>query len=446
MSAPSPAAGEFSAGYVRYALGLIFLVAVFNVCDRTIMSVLVPEIRADLGLNDRHLGILMGPAFAIVHIAAGLPIARLADRSSRRNIIAAGLFAWSLLTMAQGLARNFGQLLVARMGVGIGEAAGAPPSHSLLADYAPPEKRARALSILQVGSMCGMGLGMVFGGWVNEIWGWRVAFIAVGVPGIALAVVVRLTLREPPRGISDRVAGGDPAAEKAEAAAGQGENALQAMLHLLRTPTYAWMLVGVCAYGVVGIGRNAWEPTFLREVYGMGSAHAGLAYFLIGPLPSAVGTLAGGWLADSLGRRDIRWYFWMPSLGTAVAVPLTLGFLLWPERHTLGPVPVAFFFSVAMSVVSAGAIPAILAMGQSLAPARMRAFSAAFWSMLFTFVGMGLGPLLIGDLIQRLRPEFGDQAVRYALAIGSLVPLLATLCFALASRGVARDVERARQA
>ncbi len=434
--ANAPNTAAFSSAYVRYALGLIFLVAVFNVCDRTIMAVLVPEIRADLGLSDRDLGFLMGPAFAVVHILAGLPLARLADRTSRRTIIAAGLLAWSVLTMAQGLARNFGQLLAARMGVGIGEAAGSPPSHSLLSDYAAPEKRARALSVLQMGALAGSGLGMVLGGWVNEIWGWRAAFVVVGVPGVLLAVLVYTTLREPPRGISDGLA------DEPE----KRESAWEATTYLLRTPTYAWMLVGVCAAGVVGIGRSAWEPTFLREVYGMGSARAGLAYFLIGPLPAAVGTLAGAFLVDSLARRDQRWYLWVPSIGNALTVPLALAFILWPESHRIGTVPVAFFFSVAMSVVAAGSMPAILAMGQSLAPPRMRAYSAALWSMIFTFVGMGLGPLFVGDLIERLRPQYAEQAVRYALAIGSLVPILATVLFARAARTVVRDIERAKSA
>jgi MFS family permease len=426
----------FSPAYVRYALSLIFLVAVMNVCDRTILSVLVPEIRTALGLSDRDLGILMGPAFAVVHIVAGLPIARLADRSSRRTIIAVGLFAWSLLTMAQGLANNFSQLLVARMGVGIGEATGSPPSHSLLADYASPEKRARALSVLQIGALCGTGLGVVLGGWVNEVWGWRAAFIAVGVPGIVLSLLVFTTLREPPRGISDGLAN---APEK-------HESAWTAASYLLRTPSYAWMLVGVCAAGVVSIGRSAWEPTFLREVYGMGSADAGLTYFLIGPLPSAIGTLAGAFVVDKLARRDARWYLWVPALGSAITVPLSLAFILWPETDRVGVVPVAFFFSVLMSIASSGSMPAILAMGQSLAPPRMRAFSAALWSMLFTFVGMGLGPLIVGEMIERMRPDYAEQAVRYALAVASLVPVIATVFFAAAARTVAVDIERAKVA
>jgi MFS family permease len=386
----------FTAAYVRYALALIFLVAVFNVCDRTILSVLVPEIRAELGLTDRDLGVLMGPAFAVVHVLAGLPIARLADRASRRTIIAAGLFAWSLLTIAQGLARSFPQLLAARMGVGIGEAAGSPPSHSLLADYAPPEKRARALAVLQIGALFGTGLGMVFGGWVNESWGWRAAFVAVGVPGIALALVVFLTLREPPRGTSDGLA-----ARAGAGAAPARESAFRAALHLLRTPTYAWMLSGVCAAGVVAIGRTAWEPTFCA--------------------------------------RSTAWARLTPASRTSA-------FLLWPETHIVAGVPVAFSFSVGMSIVAAGSMPAILAMGQSLAPPRMRAFSAALWSMLFTFVGMGLGPLLVGDVTERLRPQYAEQAVRYALAVAGVVPLLATGLFAVAARTVASDVERAKRA
>ena len=396
----------------------------------------VPELRADLGLSDRDLGVLMGPAFAVVHIVAGLPIARLADRTSRRTVIAAGLFAWSLLTMAQGLARSFPQLLAARMGVGIGEAAGSPPSHSLIADYTPPSMRARALSLIQVGALCGMGLGLVFGGWVNEHWGWRVAFVAVGVPGVLLAGIVMTTLREPRRGAGDGRAG------DADGNDAPQESAIEAALSLLRTPTYAWMLVGVCAFGVVGIGRQAWEPTFLREVYGMGSAETGLTYFLIGPLPQAIGTLAGATLADSLGRRDVRWYFWAPALANAVAVPLALGFLLWPEDHLFAGIPVAFFFSVGLSAIGSASMPAILAMGQNLAPVRMRSFSAALWTMIFTFVGMGLGPMVVGELTERMRPEYAEQAVRYALAWASIVPIVATVFFVLAARTVRRDLDR----
>ena len=430
-----PTPTGLSTSYVRYALTLIFLVAVFNVCDRTIIAVLVPEIRADLGLNDRQLGILMGPAFAVVHILAGLPIARLADRTSRRTIIAVGLFAWSLLTIMQGLARSFGQLLITRMGVGIGEAAGSPPSHALLADYVSPEKRAQALAVLQVGAVCGMGLGMAFGGWVNEVWSWRAAFISVGLPGIVLALIVFTTLREPPRGGSDGLV----------AAQEPGESALAVTRYLLSTPAYVWMILGACAAGVVGLGKNAWEPTFLREVYGMGSTRAGISYFLIGPLPSIVGTLGGAWLTDALGKRDLRWYMWVPSLGNLLVVPLSLAFLLWPETHRVGGVPVGFIFSVFSSIISTAAMPGILAMGQSLAAPRMRAFSAALWTMIYTFVGMGLGPFFIGDLIERLRPEYAEQATRYALAIGSLVPLLATAFLAFAARTLVRDVQRARE-
>jgi hypothetical protein len=178
----------------------------------------------------------------------------------------------------------------------------------------------------------------------------------------------------------------------------------------------------------------------------MGAADAGLTYFLINPLPSALGTIAGAWLVDTLARRDVRWYFWLPALGNTASVPLSLGFLLWPETSELAGVPIAFLFSVALSATVSGVMPGILAMGQGLAPPRMRAFSAALWSMLFTFVGMGLGPLFIGDLTERLRPQYGAQAIRYALAAGGVVPLIATLFYAFASRTVARDIERAKTA
>src|SRR5262245_4146299 len=185
---------QFSTGYVRYALGLIFAVALINVCDRTIMSVLVVDIRKDLGLSDRDMGWLLGPAFATVHLIAGLPLARLADRASRRAIISLGLLAWSAMTALCGLAQGFGQLLAARMGVGIGEAAGSPPSHSLISDYLPPQRRALGLSILTIGATFGTGLGMIAGGWISYRWGWRSAFLAAAVPGILLALLLGSTL------------------------------------------------------------------------------------------------------------------------------------------------------------------------------------------------------------------------------------------------------------
>ena len=431
--AESADAPDLLAGYVRYALGLIFLVAVFNVCDRTIMAVLAEDIAKSLSLTDRDLGWLMGPAFTTVHLLAGLPIARLADRSSRRTIISVGLMAWSVMTALAGLAQNFGQLLFARMGVGVGEAAGSPPSHALISDYLPPERRARGLSIITVGSLAGMGFGMVAGGLLNELYGWRVAFFAVGIPGVILAGIVWLTLREPPRGHSEGLSGtqGD-------------ESALDVIRYLLGRPSYRWLILGACAAGVLSFGKNFWEPTFLRRVYGMGSAEAGTWYFIIGPIPAGIGTIVGATLSDRLGRRDLRWYMWIAAIVNLLSVPFSMLFLLWPATHTLGQFPVAFAFSIAASFITGMWSPAIMAMAQSLSRPHMRAMSAALWSMIFNFVGMGLGPLIVGELSVRFEPSYGLEAIRYALACASVTPLFAAVFMTLSARTLREDVALAR--
>ena len=194
---PSPKDSPFSRAYVLYAIGLIFFVSVFNVVDRYILSILAPGIQKDLSLSDTQMGLLLGPSFSAVHFLAVLPAAWLADRYARRSVVAVGLFAWSVMTALSGIAQNFFHLFLARMGVGVGEAAGSPPSVALLSDTAPLAWRTRALSSLTVGALVGIAAGMLIGGYLGQHYGWRIAFLAVGLPGVALALLVRFTLRQP---------------------------------------------------------------------------------------------------------------------------------------------------------------------------------------------------------------------------------------------------------
>ena len=189
--------------YPNYVLAVLFFVYVFNFIDRTILSILIEDVKRELGVSDTAMGFLTGIAFAVFYTVAGIPIARWADVGVRRSIIALGLTVWSLMTAASGLVQNFGQLVAARIGVGVGEAAGSPPAHSLIADYFPPERRATALSIYSAGIYVGVLFGYLAGGWVNEFFGWRNAFFVVGLPGLLLALLVRFTVREPSRGQSE---------------------------------------------------------------------------------------------------------------------------------------------------------------------------------------------------------------------------------------------------
>jgi MFS family permease len=413
------APSTYSPRYVHYVVFLIFLVAVFNVCDRTILSVLVDDIRTDLALDDRQMGFVLGFAFSITYLLAGVPLARLADRASRRKIIAASLVVWSLFTAATGLAQHYVQLVLVRMGVGLGEAGGSPPSHSLLTDYVEPHRRARAMSMLSIGAIVGLGGGVLYGGWAGDAMGWRWALISVGLPGMVLGWVFLWTVEDPPRRVSDLV-GEDHYSEK---------NLLGVLLQLVRTPAFVYLTMGASFISAVSVGRSLWEPTFLRRVYGMSAAEAGIWFFGISAIPSGVGAYLGATVIDRLAQRDRRWYAWVPAIASILLVPLGLAFYLYPEDRMLSFLPVAFVFSIASSLVGACWAPATMAVAQNIVPPAARSVCAATWSMIANFVGQGLGPYLVGDFNVRLAETHGDLAIRYSLALVSLGPLLAAWAY-----------------
>lgn len=420
---------NYSAWYLRYVLVLAFLVMVVSMMDRYVVSILVEQIKADLQLTDTQLGWLVGPAFVVVHVLFQLPLARLADYTNRRNMIALAMTLWSLCTMAAGLAKNFPVLLMTRMGVGITEAGCSPPMASLLSDYFDAERRGRAMSIFTLGGVAGIGVGMLLGGIVGQQYGWRTAMIIAGVPGVLLALLFFLTVREPPRG----------------GTGAGGPESRPPMKEVLRTlfskPSFIWLIVGASFLNVVALGRGVWEPAFLMRVYEMEQATAGITYFLIGPIPAMAGAVAGGLLADYLRRRDLRWSMWLPAAAMLVTFPLSAAFLLWPVSHTLLGLPVGFLFSVLGSVAAGMASPATIATGQNLSPPAMRAMTHALWTIASNLVGMGLGPLLVGVLSDRMTPDYGDEAIRYALVIVSAMAVLAALAFYRGARTVSQDLE-----
>lgn len=419
--APSP---PFSPAYSRYVLCILLLVTAFNVVDRSIVALVAQDIRAEMDLTDRQMGLLMGFAFTVVHLLAGLPIARLADRGVRRTIIAIGLFAWSAMTIATGMARNFPQLFLARMGVGIGEAAGSPPSHSLIADYAP-RSLASGLSVLSMGGVAGLGLGFVVGGWIQHEYGWRVAIYSMGVPGLFLAVVLRLTVKEPPR----------PPAPP------ERESMWDATRALLSLPSYRWTVAAICVAGLSLFGRSSWEVSFLRRSYEMDAQTAATWYFLVSPVPSFFGAYLGGRITDALAARDARWFAWACAAGNAAFVPASMAFYLWPTDQFVGAFPIAFTWSIAASLLGSVAAPATGAIAQRLAPPTRRAYSAALWTMMFNFIGLGVGAYLVGDWSTRLEPTYGADALRYALAMISITPLLAAGMNLVAARTIRADLE-----
>ncbi len=396
---PASAPGQgISAGYRRYALGLLLTVYIFNFIDRQILSILIEPIKKDIELSDTQLGFLGGIAFAIFYTFAGVPIARLADRRSRRTIIAVGLFAWSLMTVMTGMARSFTTLVLARIGVGIGEAAGSPPSHSFISDIFPPERRATAMSIYALGIPIGAALGNLFGGWIGEFFGWRTAFVVVGAPGILLAIFVRLTLREPERGLSEGIV--------VEAETESVGNVIRFMLKL---PSFRHMSLAAALHAFVGYGAGLFLAPFFMRIHSFGLGEIGTWLALLGLTCGVLGTYLGGALGDRFGAQDARWYMWVPGLATLFSVPFGFLFYLWPTPYW------ALFFSIPGSILGPMWLGPTFSMTQGMVRLRMRALASAILLFIINIIGLGLGPLFVGFLSDTLEPSLDVEAIRYAL-------------------------------
>jgi MFS family permease len=413
---------------------------VFNNVDRTVLSILVEPIKQDFGMSDTQMGAAMGLAFTIVYTLTAIPVARWADFSVRRSIVAGALLIWSGFTAVTSLTQSFTQLFIARMGVGIGEAGGTAPSLSLLSDYVPPARRGRGLSVISLGAVTGMGLGMVVGGWINEQWGWRWAFVAAGVPGMILAGIVRWTVQEPARGGSetDRQPG-DPL---------ERDSVWGVFKYMLGLNTYLLILCANAFALFAAMGRYLWEPSFIIRMYDMGTADAGMWYFLTSPVPSMLGIYLGGMFADRFGARDRRWYMWVPAIGQVTSVPILCAFLLWPESDRvalpfgLPDIPVAFIFSIIGSVFGSFFTAPFIATIQGLAKLRMRAMAAAMSTTVSSFVGMCAGPLLVGVLSDAFEVRFGHEALRYSLLVPTIAPLASVIFCLFAARTIRGDTAR----
>jgi MFS family permease len=409
--------------YARYVLGLLVVVYVLNFVDRQILSILLDPIKQDLGVSDTAMGVLTGFAFAFFYTFAGIPIARAADRGSRRAVIALGLGLWSAMTAASGLAQGFWQLAAARTLVGVGEAAGTPASQSLLADYFPPERRAAAFGFFANGIYLGTMLAFLLGGWLATRFDWRTAFLVVGVPGLPLALLVRASVRELPRGASE-APGGDESVVAAR----------EVLRLLLSRRTFVYLVVAGSLLALPGYAMLTWGPAFLGRVHGMDRFAIGTALgVLIGTTGSA-GAWLGGILADRLGRRDPAWNLRFPALATLGAVPFAVGFLHLPDA---GPALAAFaVFYLCLNTYVGPTWSAV----QGLVKLRMRATATALFLFVLNLVGLGLGPLLVGGLNDRLAPSLGDAAVRWSLTLVSLLGLPGALLLLRASRTLAADL------
>lgn len=410
----------------RYVLFVLVVVYTFNFIDRQILSILIESIKADLQLSDQALGFLAGFAFAAFYATLGIPLALWADRGNRRNLISLALALWSAMTALSGMAQNFWQLAVARIGVGIGEAGCSPPAHSLISDYYPPRERATALGIYALGIPFGIMFGMFIGGWINEAFGWRRAFFVVGIPGLLLAALVRFTLPEPRRGMSEQRQADD-----------DRPGMLETFAFLMRRPAFVHLAFGGALAAFVGYGVIAWFPAFLIRSHGLGTANIGLWFGLAMGVGGGIGMFLGGYLADRLGARDTRWYLWTVTVAMLIAVPFgALAYLADNPYLAMALFLPPIFAGNFWQATS-------FAQAQGLVRLRMRAVASAILLFIANIIGLGAGPWAVGALSDLLAPHYGDDSLRWSLFVFGAVNLWVAWHFYAGGRHLAADLARA---
>lgn len=402
---------DSSAAYRHYVLFVLWLTYILNFVDRQLINILLEPIKLEFGASDTAMGFLTGFAFALFYASLGVPVARLADRWSRRNVIAISVGLWSSMTALSGLASSFTQLALARVGVGVGEAGGTPASHSLIADYFPREQRTTAMSIHSTATHFGILIGMMGGAFIAAEYGWRMAFIFFGVPGVLVALLVALTIAEPKR-----------------AAPLQASNMLQDVGHVWRLPGFSMLAIAGSVTAIATYGLGNWTPSFLMRTHGLSLVQTGLLMGSVGALSGIIGAVLSGVMCDRLSQRDKRWQCWLPALGALGTAPLMAAFLLWPESETFdvagSSIPVAMLFTFLGGIVAGFWIGPTYAAIQTIAPPTMRTQASAVFLFLFNLLGLGLGPLLIGMLSDMLQPTYGTDGLRYAMSAAMVLVLL----------------------
>ncbi|WP_299329089.1 MFS transporter [Parasphingopyxis sp.] len=408
--------------YPYYLLGLIFLINILNVADKMILGVLIEQIKAEFGLSDTQLGFLSGLAFAVVYSILGLPLARLADRSNRRNLISACLGLWSLSTALCGMALNFLQLLGGRLGVAVGEAGFTPATHSLIADYFPRTRRGFAMAVYSLGSPFGQFAAVTIGGMIAATYGWRVAFFAFGIPGLLLALLFRLSVKEPKRGAIDGLTARDDPPPIGVVARTVWQ------MKTFRNLMFASSLHAFILYGV-----GIWAIPFFLRSHDWDLATIGLWFGSLTAIFGGIGAFAGGALADRLGRSDIAWYLKLPAWSIFAGLPLAIaGFLVPQTMHALLLLAIVSLFWSAWQAPTFAII-------QTVAPLRMRATAAAVLIFTINLVGFGLGPLAVGALSDLIQPLAGEDSLRFALLATLALAPLSVILFFRAAHALASD-------
>ena len=389
--------------YRYYVAWLLCGVYTLSIMDRQLVAILVEPIRKEFVLKDWHMGLLSGLAFAIFYTTLGVPLARLADRNNRVTIMGVSLLVWSAFTGLTGLAKTFVHLLIARIGVAIGEAGCNPAAYSLIGDYFEPRRRATALSIFHMGGYIGSFLGLLLGGWIGHTYGWRAAFLLVGLPGVAVALLMRLTLRELPRGFSDPVR-----------AVAEPPPVAKVVRSLLAKTSFLHLAFAAALHNFAVYGVGNWYAAFLMRSHGMNLAKAGTTLAICTVVGGAAGTYFGGMLSDRLAarRHDSRYYLWVPALSLIVGFPLSQGVLLFDDTSIV----IALLSPVVMC--SAAYLAPSITATYGLVGIRERALASAVLLFIINLIGLGLGPLFAGFASDQLRQMFLERGLTADEALG----------------------------
>ena len=395
-----------SRGYRALVLGMLLLVYTFNFLDRQILGILAGPIKAELGLSDTQLGLLGGLAFAVLYSTLAIPLAMLADKTSRTWVITASLAIWSGFTALCGMAQNFTQMFLFRVGVGVGEAGGVAPSYAVISDYFPQGERARALAIYSLGIPLGGAAGVLLGGYIAQTVEWRTAFIAVGLAGLVLAPVFRMVVKEPVR---------------SKPAAGSDVSISHVFAILAAKPAFWLMAFGAASSSLCGYGVAFWLPSLLQRSFGLDLIGAGQFLSAVLLIGGVAGVLAGGWLGDKLGGGDKAMYARIPAISYWLGAPLFIAGVMSSS------VTAAFLlFVIPQALVYVWLGPVLTAV-QHLVPAHLRATASASFLLINNLIGLGLGSWLVGALSDNLTPAYGNEALRYAIAAALCLYFLAGL-------------------
>ena len=444
-TASAPAAVDtptvpYSKGYTRYAMWLLLGIYAINFLDRQVINILAEPIKLELGLADWQLGLMSGLAFALFYTFLGIPIAQMAERRNRPMIIGTSVAVWSGFTALSGAAGNFWQLVLCRIGVGVGEAGCTPPAHSLIADYVPKEKRASALAFYSMGTPLGGLMGLVLGGLIADAYGWRMAFLVAGAPGLLFAVLCWFTLREPRKILAEH---------SARITATQA-TFRETLSYLMKKKTFWLIALGAAIKAFIGYGHAPFTASFFLRVHSEEVARLasmfelksvgfmGLALGLMGGTAGMISAWLGGQIADRFAKTDLRGYVVVPAIASLLAVPIYIIAVSVPSAS------VALWILVINGLLGSLWYGPVYAIGQSIVPPHMRATTSAILLFVINLIGLGLGPTVVGIISDVMANGVGlgsAQGVRWALMISTCFGVLAFLFFWMARKTIREEME-----